>query len=45
MKKAKLLAIAPQLVVRDVVKTSEYYRDVLGFRIINYFLDPPVYEW
>ena len=35
--------IAPQLVVRDVVMTAEYYRDILGFRILGYFLDPPVY--
>jgi len=41
--RAKLIGIAPQLVVRDVVKTAEYYRDVLGFRIIGYVLDPPVY--
>ena len=40
---AKLIGIAPQLVVRDVVRTAEYYRDVLGFRIIGYVLDPPVY--
>lgn len=33
----------PQLVVRDVVKTAEYYRDMLGFTILGYFLDPPVY--
>ncbi|MCB0544190.1 MAG: VOC family protein [Saprospiraceae bacterium] len=43
MEKAKLIGIAPQLVVKDVVKTAEYYRDVLGFRLINYVLDPPVY--
>ena len=43
MDKAKLIGIAPQLVVADVVKTAEYYRDVLGFSIINYALDPPVY--
>ena len=41
--KAKLIGIAPQLVVHDVVKTAEYYRDVLGFNIIGYALDPPVY--
>ena len=41
--KAKLIGIAPQFVVADVVKTAEYYRDVLGFNIIGYFLDPPVY--
>lgn len=38
-----MIGIAPQLVVPDVTKTAEYYRDVLGFRIIGYFLDPPVY--
>lgn len=43
MKKAQLIGIAPQLVVKDVVKTAEYYRDVLGFSTIGYFLDPPVY--
>lgn len=40
---AKLIGIAPQLAVSDVVKTAEYYRDVLGFTIIGYALDPPVY--
>lgn len=41
--KPKLIGIAPQIVVPDVTKTAEYYRDVLGFTIIGYFLDPPVY--
>ena len=40
---AKLNKIAPQFVVTDVVKTAEYYRDFLGFKILNYFLDPPVF--
>lgn len=35
--------VAPQLVVPDVVKTAEFYRDELGFTILGYFLDPPVY--
>jgi predicted enzyme related to lactoylglutathione lyase len=43
MKKAKLTAIAPMLVVKDVVKTSAYYREVLGFSLVGYFGDPPVY--
>ncbi|MEE1945183.1 VOC family protein [Pedobacter sp. KR3-3] len=43
MKKARLIGIAPQLVVNDVVKTAAYYGDVLGFNLIGYFLDPPVY--
>lgn len=41
--KAKLYGIAPQLIVPDVVKTVNYYRDVLGFNILGYFMDPPVY--
>lgn len=36
-------AVAPQLVVADPRATAEYYRDVLGFEILSYFLDPPVY--
>jgi len=36
-------SIAPQFVVPDVVKAAEYYRDVLGFTIDGYFLDPPVF--
>jgi hypothetical protein len=40
---AKIIGTAPQLVVEDVIKTAEYYRDKLGFAIIDYFLDPPVY--
>jgi hypothetical protein len=35
--------ISPQLVVPDVVRAAEYYRGVLGFRILGYFLDPPVF--
>ena len=27
----------------DVVAAAEYYRDVFGFKILGYFLDPPVY--
>lgn len=42
-KPATLIGIAPQVVVEDVVKTATYYRDVLGFTLIGYFLDPPVY--
>ena len=41
--RAKFNKIAPQIVVPDVVKTAEYYRDTLGFSILSYFLDPPVY--
>lgn len=39
----KVIGVAPQLIVPDVVQTAEYYRDTFGFSIINYALDPPVY--
>src|SRR5262249_53082919 len=26
-----------------VVRSAEYYRDVFGFEILGYFLDPPVF--
>jgi len=39
----KLTAICPQFIVPDVVAAAEYYRDVLGFKILGYFLDPPVF--
>ena len=41
--KSEFLQLAPQLVVADVVKTAEYYRDVLGFKILGYWHDPPVF--
>jgi catechol 2,3-dioxygenase-like lactoylglutathione lyase family enzyme len=40
---AKLKLIAPQFIVPDVVASAEYYRDKLGFKILGYFLDPPVF--
>lgn len=39
----RLKSIAPQFVVTDVVKTAEFYRDQLGFTILGYFADPPVF--
>ena len=36
-------AVAPHFVVRDVVSTAEFYRDKLGFEILGYFMDPPVF--
>ena len=41
--KAKLTGLAPQLVVPDVVRTAEFYRDKLGFELLGYFAEPPVY--
>jgi hypothetical protein len=32
----RILAAAPQFAVQDVVRTAEYYRDVLGFHIASY---------
>jgi uncharacterized glyoxalase superfamily protein PhnB len=43
MEKAKVIGIAPQLVVKDVKKSAEYYKDILGFTIIGLVLEPPVY--
>ena len=39
----RMTAVAPQFVVRDVVATAEYYRDVLGFRILGFFGEPTVF--
>jgi catechol 2,3-dioxygenase-like lactoylglutathione lyase family enzyme len=41
--KSKLTMISPEFAVPDVRAAAEYYRDVLGFEIHGYFLDPPVY--
>ena len=41
--KVRFKALVPQLVVPDVVKAAEFYRDKFGFELIDYFLDPPVY--
>lgn len=40
---AKFNGLAPQFVVPDVVATAEFYRDRLGFEILGFFLDPPVF--
>jgi catechol 2,3-dioxygenase-like lactoylglutathione lyase family enzyme len=39
----RLRHIAPLFVVTEVVRTAEYYRDVLGFAIGSYFGSPPVF--
>ena len=41
--RSAFLGLAPQFVVPDVVVAAEYYRDKLGFEILGYFLDPPVF--
>jgi uncharacterized glyoxalase superfamily protein PhnB len=42
-REVRLTTISPVFIVLDVVTAAEYYRDVLGFRILGYFLDPPVF--
>jgi predicted enzyme related to lactoylglutathione lyase len=39
----RLRATIPQFTVTDVVRTAEYYRDVLGFTIAGYWQEPPVF--
>ncbi|MGD9561422.1 MAG: VOC family protein [Pyrinomonadaceae bacterium] len=41
--RARFKKIATQFVVEDVVATAEYYCSVLGFKLLGYFADPPVY--
>jgi hypothetical protein len=40
---ACLKMISPEFVMPDVTAAAEYYRDVFGFKILSYFLNPPVY--
>ncbi len=40
---ARCESISPSFAVPDVVAAAEYYRDKLGFQILGYFRDPPVY--
>jgi catechol 2,3-dioxygenase-like lactoylglutathione lyase family enzyme len=39
----RLEAAIPQFTVPDVVRTAEYYRDVLGFHIAGYYRTPPIF--
>lgn len=40
----QITGTAAQIVVPNVVKTAEYYIDVLGFELVDYFFEePPVY--
>jgi catechol 2,3-dioxygenase-like lactoylglutathione lyase family enzyme len=43
-KQTQLKSIAPQFAVPDVIAAAEYYRDILGFRILGYFGQPPVFS-
>ena len=40
---ARCTSISPSFAVPDVVAAAEYYRDKLGFKILGYFLEPPIY--
>ena len=40
---AKFLGISPCFLVDDVVKSAEYYRDVLGFHFERYWGEPPCF--
>ena len=37
LKTSRLIAAVPQFTVSDLVRTAEYYRDVLGFQIAGYW--------
>ncbi len=39
--KAKLTGTAAILLVKNVIISAEYYRDMLGFTIVNYYGHPP----
>lgn len=39
--KAKIISSASILLVKDVVTSAEWYRDKCGFRIDNYYGEPP----
>jgi uncharacterized glyoxalase superfamily protein PhnB len=36
-------SVVPHFTVQNVVRTAEYYRDVLGFELEGYFGTPPVF--
>ncbi|HEY5547805.1 MAG TPA: VOC family protein [Gemmatimonadaceae bacterium] len=40
---ATIRSIVPQFTVPDVVAAAEYYRDVWGFNVSGYWMDPPVF--
>lgn len=43
MSAVRIESVSPQFTVPDVVRTAEYYRDVLGFTIAGYWQTPPVF--
>ena len=45
MSRAVFLEAAPFLLVDDVVKAADYYRDRLGFELGRFFGEPPALNW
>lgn len=43
MTKAKIIGTAPQLLVKDVEKTVEFYKEKLSFELIGLVGNPPIY--
>ncbi len=43
MKRGKIIGSAPILLVADVVKSAEYYRDRLGFSYERFWGEPPCF--
>lgn len=43
MKPTRLQGSAPILLVQDVARAAEFYRDKLGFRFDEYWGDPPAF--
>jgi predicted enzyme related to lactoylglutathione lyase len=39
----KFLGVSPSFLVDDVVKSAEFYRDVLGFHFNRYWGEPPCF--
>lgn len=40
-KAAQVRSVTPLFLVRDVILAAEFYRDRLGFQILEYFENPP----
>lgn len=40
---AKIKSLAPRFLVADVLASVDYYREQLGFELVDTFQDPPTY--
>ncbi len=43
LRKQEFRGASPSFIVDDVVKSAEYYRDILGFRFERYWGEPPCF--